>query len=545
VAATPGPHGRVPPLFGAEGWPKCLNPVLDCGDPVWFRATVSNLVLPRLTQWSNAMQLEPSPLIQEVPTLDNGGLTESPFTVTYHLNPKAVWSDGSAITCDDVVFTWDAILNTTGTYSIAGYAVAYGPSGPTRVECPDARTVKVDFNRIDVGWPEFFGGMSGFVLERAAFPSVDAVKPDLKDEMQQSILFSGGPFILKSWSKAQAVLVRNDAYWGKQPSLDEIMFVPRPGPATEATGLLTGDVAAIAPEATNLPFADQFGANPYVKAVGGDGNSVEALWFQLDDPVMRKPLVRQAFAFAMDRDAATKGVAALNDPAAKTNDCGPWIPGQGPWCPATGPFARYAYDPAKADELLTQAGYDCSKVAAGGFCTKHGKPLTVTISASAGDVQEATTVAILEQQALAAGIDIQLRTYTRPGLFFNALPKGDFQVALYSTPPVVDPSVSGLFSCDQIPTPANGYGGGNWDHWCDESASRVMEASDQQLDPAVRASEIQQVGSLLARDLPMLPLFALPNVAAWRTDEIEGVDPSSVSSPYGFFFDVSSWHFAS
>src|SRR5439155_13485338 len=136
-----------------------------------------------------------------------------------------------------------------------------------------------------------------------------------------------------------------------------------------------------------------------------------------DDPVMKNPRVRQAFAFAVDRDAVTKGVAAINNPAARTNDCGPWIPGQGPWCPATGPFARYAYEPAKADDLLIQAGYDCSKVASGGFCTKAGKPLTITVSTTSGDVQRATTVAILEQSALAAGIDIQLRTDLSTNLF--------------------------------------------------------------------------------------------------------------------------------
>jgi ABC-type transport system substrate-binding protein len=53
--------------------------------------------------------------------LDNGGLTESPFTVTYHLNPKAVWHDATPISCADVLFTWLAILNTTGTYSRSGW----------------------------------------------------------------------------------------------------------------------------------------------------------------------------------------------------------------------------------------------------------------------------------------------------------------------------------------------------------------------------------------------------------------------------------------
>ena len=76
-------------------------------------------MFPRLVQWTNDVQQVASDLITEVPSLDNGGITQSPFSVTYHLNDKAIWDDGTPITCDDVNFTWLAILNTTGTYSTA------------------------------------------------------------------------------------------------------------------------------------------------------------------------------------------------------------------------------------------------------------------------------------------------------------------------------------------------------------------------------------------------------------------------------------------
>jgi peptide/nickel transport system substrate-binding protein len=116
-------------VVGVLGLPKCLNPVTDCADDEWYRYTVGALVLPRLMQLSNDMQLEPSALITEVPSLDNGGITSSPFSVTYHLQPNAVWSDGTAITCDDIDFTWKATLNTTGTYATYGYDDVGGTPG--------------------------------------------------------------------------------------------------------------------------------------------------------------------------------------------------------------------------------------------------------------------------------------------------------------------------------------------------------------------------------------------------------------------------------
>ena len=534
-------------IIGAEQWPQCLNPVTDCASASWYLYTIQEFVFPRLMQWSNDVQPTPSALITEVPSVDNQGITQSPFSVTYHLNPKAVWSDGTAITCDDVNFTWLAINNTTGTYSTAGYTTAGGAAGISKVECPDPQTVKLDFNKVYVDWPDLFGGAAGFILEKAAFPNeATATKPDLKSEMNDSISFSGGPWVLQSWDATnQAVLVRNDKYWGQKTYLDQVTFVPREDQATEVSSILSGDVDAIFPQPSNVPFADQFGQNPNVKAIGGDGNFVEALWYNLSDPLMKDPKVREALAYGVDRQAVITGVIALNNPKATVNNCGLWIPGQGPWCADPGSFATYTYDPDKAAQILTSDGYKDDRAGTGYF-TKNGKPLTITISTTAGNVRRATTVSLLQQKALAAGINIQIHTYVPTDLFSNVAPKGDFQVALYAQGPIIDPTVTGSFACAQIPTSANGYGGGNWDHWCNKQADALMQQSDQELDQTKRAQQIQSLAALMAQptELPMLPVDVLPNIAAWRTDKIAGVDPTSLSSPYGFFFGMSSWYAA-
>jgi len=553
-SSAPGATGGGPVkggsiILGAEQWPQCLNPVTDCASASWYLYTIQEFVFPRLMQWSNKVEQQPSALVTEVPTLDNGGITSNPFSVTYHLQPNAVWSDGTPITCDDVDFTWKAILNTTGTYSTYGYdgTDPNGAAGVSKVDCADPTTVKLDFNKIFVDWPDLFGGATGFILEKAPFSSVPGFpdKPDLKGQMTDSIAFSGGPWSVKSWSQDQAVLVRNDKYWGTPTNLDQVTFVPREDQPTEVSSLLSGDVDAIFPQPSNVPFADQFGQNPDVKAIGGNGNFVEALWFQLDDPTMKDLKVRQALSYAVDREAVISGVIGLNNPNAAVNNCGLWIPGQGPWCADPGSFATYTYNPDKAQQLLTSAGYDCKAVADGGFCEKGGKPLTITISTTAGNVRRATTVSLLQAKALAAGINIQIKTYVPTDLFSNIAPQGQFQIALYAQGPIIDPDVSGTFASNQIPTQANGYSGANWDHWRNTQADGIMKAAGQELNADKRATETQDLAKLLAQDLPMLPVDVLPNIAAWRTDKIAGVDPNDLSSPYGFFFGMSTWYVAS
>jgi peptide/nickel transport system substrate-binding protein len=534
-------------VIGAEQWPQCLNPVTDCASASWYLYTIQEFVFPRLGQYSNKTAQEPSALTTEVPSLDNQGITSNPFTVTWHLQPNAVWSDGTPITCDDVAFTWAAILNTTGTYSTYGYDGTGEAAGVSKVECPDPQTVKLDFNKIFVDWFDLFGGATGYILEKSQFSSVPGFpdKPDLKGQMTDSIAFSGGPWTVKSWSQDQAVLVRNDKYWGQKTYLDQVTFVPREDQPTEVSSILSGDVDAIFPQPSNVPFSDQFGNNPNVKAVGGNGNFVEALWFQLDQAPLNNLKVRQAFSYAVDRQAVIQGVIALNNPNAQVNNCGLWIPGQGPWCADPGAFAQYTYNPDKAAQLLTQAGYKDDRANSGFFLDKSGKPLTITISTTAGNVRRATTVSLLQQKALAAGINIQIHTYVPTDLFSNVAPQGQFQIALYAQGPIIDPDVSSDFASNQIPTKANNYSGANWDHWRNTQADALMHSAGQELNVDKRAQETQQLATIMAQDLPMLPVDVLPNIAAWRTDKIAGVDPADVSNPYGFFFAMSTWYAAS
>src|SRR5207249_8438004 len=121
--------------------------------------------------------------------------------------------------------------------------------------------------------------------------------------------------------------------------LDQVTFVPREDQPTEVSSVLSGDVDAIFPQPSNVPFADLFHQNPNVKAVGGNGNFVEALWMQLEDPLMKDPKIRQALAYGIDRQSVITGVIGLNNPSAQVENCGLWIPGQGPWCADPGPFA--------------------------------------------------------------------------------------------------------------------------------------------------------------------------------------------------------------
>src|SRR5439155_6927492 len=115
-----------------------------------------------------------------------------------------------------------------------------------------------------------------------------------------------------------------------------------------------------------------------------------------------------------------------------------------------------------------------------------------------------------------------IKNYDAGVLFNDIAPKGEFTMADYATGGSVDPSVTSTFSCSAIPTAKNGYAGGNWSHWCNAQADRLMTASDRELDTQRRLQDFNQLYALEAKDFVALPLYVLPNVGVWRTDKIAG-----------------------
>jgi len=526
--------------FGAEQWPDCVNPITQCAGASWTYYSVLEYILPRAMQLDLQGNFVASPMLVEAPTLDNGGLVQSPFSVTFNIAPTAVWADGTPITSADFDFTYKAILNTTGTLGTVGY------EDIDSIDTSDPTKAVINFSKVFVDWQDLIGGAFGGVLEKAAFPAENASdKPDLKDEMASEIPFSGGPFILDSWSPDQAVLVRNDKYFGTVANFDKVIMVPRLDQDTEIQSLLTGEVAAIYPQPSDSSLLDRVAGNPAVKAIGGNGTYFEALWFNHASAPLDDVKVREALMYAIDRQSVIDTIIKLNNPDATVLNCGfVSFPGVGPWCGQSPlPFEGFTYDPTKARDLLTADGYDCADTSKP--CTKGGSDLVVEYSTVSTNTRRTTTQQLLKESAVAAGFSFKVANYDAGTLFNDCLPHGCFTMADYAQGGSVDPSVTSIFGCDNIPTADNSFSGQNVNHWCNKDATDLLQASDQELDPAKRLDDLTQVYAAQAADFLSLPLYVLPSVSAWRTDQIAGPIGDYSAHIYGLFFNMNEWYVAS
>ncbi|MFM8776063.1 MAG: ABC transporter substrate-binding protein, partial [Actinomycetota bacterium] len=154
--------------------------------------------------------------------------TTGGMTITYDINPDAVWDDGSPITAADFIATWEASLNTPGSISTSGYdqvtAVAAGASD---------KQVVATLKAVYAPWRGLFGSL----IKAAAVKNTKDVSADFAD----NIPFSGRPYKIKSWSPDQIVYVPNDKYWGTDKAVTKkFVMVPKADSDTEVAAIKAG-----------------------------------------------------------------------------------------------------------------------------------------------------------------------------------------------------------------------------------------------------------------------------------------------------------------
>lgn len=536
---SPQGHKGGAITVGAEQWPDCVNPITSCASGFWTSLQFWN-VLPRLTDYDNKGNAKAGPMAVELPSAANGDLVTSPsFTLKWKINPKAVWDDGTPITSKDVDFTWKAILHTPGAYSTVGYDQI------KNIDTTDPHTAVINFNKPYADWTDLFGGNQFGVLEAAKFPNADKDKPDLSKEMNNGITFSGGPWKQQSFSKTASVFVRNDKFWGHQTLLDRMTWVPKTDQQTEIAGILSGETQVSFPQPSNVSIADQLTKqNPNAKAVGGRGVFYEALWLNLQDSILKDDKVREALFYAVDRQQIVNGLIHLNDPTGQILNCGPFALTGGPFC-QTHPWDKYSYDAAKSLSILKAAGWSCSGVPAKP-CSKGGKTLQLTYRFCNGNQRRGTTFDLVKAKVKPAGFDFKQVTKgsdCASPLFTDTLPKGDYQVADYAQGPIAyDPTPTGNLACDQIPTAANKYGGGNYSRWCDTKATSLMRQTDAEPDLAKRQALLAQLYNIMESEHVLLPIYILPNVTIWRGDKVFGPVGEENTNPLGTFQNADEWY---
>jgi peptide/nickel transport system substrate-binding protein len=508
AAAEPAEGGTV--VYGADQEPEVMNPMVTAGNLFATSIIVEPVLLGAYTV---------TPDFEYVPVLLDGEaeVTEDPFTVTYNIKDEAAWSDGTPITADDFIFTWQTIMNPD--FDITSRD---GYDKITDGEAVDDKTVKFTFSEVFAPYKTLFS-VSNRVLPKHVLEG-----EDFDTVWNDEITIASGPFMFDSWEKGQqATIVRNEEYWGEeQAKIDELVFRFIEDSNTQVQALKGGEIDMFYPQ-PQVDLVEQVTAITDVEAEASAGTVWEHLDFNFAVPPLDQQYVRQAIFQAIDRDAlASQLIQPINPEAEPLNNL-IYVNNQSEYEPH---FDQYEFDPAAAMQLLEENG--CTK-GADGIYTCNGTRLSFRYTTTAGNELRELQLQVIQQQLKAIGVEIVPATGPASDVFANVLPAGPdkawdlFNFAWVGSPDPFGSNSIWLCGGDQ-----------NYNSYCNQQVTDLLNQTNTLVDAEERAATYNEADALMADDIPVVPLYQKPTFFAWRS-AIEG--PQDNPTQVGPTWNAATW----
>lgn len=472
--------------------------------------------------WTYDDQNAPVPvLVSEMPSLENGGISEDGKTITFKLRDDIVWSDGTPITSEDFVFTYEMTMDPNNTVA------SQSPYDEmASVTAPDAQTVVVTFNDVFAPWAATLwkGILPKHVLQ-AEFDSAGSLNESSYNRTPE---VGCGPFNFAEWEAGSfARFVANDNYWLGRPSLDEIFIRFVPDDASQIAALQSGegDLGTFIAY-SDIPSLEEAGVQMFTAFSGYN----EGLYVNLGEkghPALKEQGVRQAIAYGTDREALVNDLLLGRTGVAATYwDNTPFVD------PTIEP---YPYDPAKANELLDAAGWIDSN--GDGTRDKDGVELILKYGTTTREIRKEIQ-AVFQQQLLEVGIGTELINAEN---FFDGYAEGgpaatgELDIFEYSTTVNFPDPHTSEWGCDQIPTDA-APDGSNWQAVCDTDLEALAALESTQVDAAARQETFYQMSRLIFDQAYWIGIYWDPDIwavnARLTNVKISGVTP---------FYNIGEW----
>ena len=505
-------------VFGAEQDIVGFNGALTCCNQFWAAVQVV-------------------PVIRGTYNVDNklrhvldlvSGAKATKTSLSYTIRPDAFWNWGGRklpVTYKDFVYTWQAFVDPKNdVVSRDGYDVITGFTHK------GDRQITFKWKKPYADWQDLFG---------VIYPSQARPGQDFNQIWTRCICgndgkpISDGPFILTNYTKGQGATFKANPFWyGHKPKLKEVDFKIITDTNTEVQSMRGGEVDAINPT---------FGINllPLKSTPGVTFNQVPGLYQEHIDiqfgpkgqPLLRAPWMRQALIMGIDRQAIIKTIYAEMAGATKPLQSLVYYPADASYKPD---FARWTYSPAKALALLKKhcaGGPSAPSSTNSAIFTCSGLKASFRFTWTASNATRTTQEAIIQAQLKQIGIEIVPAPLPANVIFGpTGIPSSNYDLAGFAWVTAADPAgFVADWSCGGLQ---------NYLNYCNRKVTRLLDASNSELDPAKRAKLFQQADAMMAADVPSIPLYARPNPLVWKS-AVTGMknNPSNV----GFSWNMEDW----
>ncbi|OGF62310.1 MAG: hypothetical protein A2Y62_04350 [Candidatus Fischerbacteria bacterium RBG_13_37_8] len=410
---------------------------------------------------------------------------------TFYLRKNVKFHNGETFTADHVIES----------FKIGGFQFG-------KVSKIDDYKIRIVLSEAKPALPITLANLDYFISAKATIEGFN------KDKIPTQV-FGTGPFKFKSWERGKRIVLdKNDAYWGEKAKLDRVIFIPFSENEALLKALLTGaiditdgivsqNIAAIR-QSKSLLFKSEVSLN-YAYMVMNN---------------KRKPFdnvkVRQAIAYAINKKELINKYFLGGQAGMSAKSCMP---------PAMFGFYKdlpdYEFNPAKAKQLLKEAGYpagfQASLTPAGAVRPYMPDPLGIANS--------------IKAQLKQVGIDLTIKPAKSWSDFLSiTLIKMDYDIALLGW--IADTADPYDFLHD--PLSGESIGKYNASGWSNKEFDSLLNLANSE---PLRSVQYYHRAQLIFHDeVPQIPLFHAYQIAAWR----EGVS-GFILHPLGYVILKKVW----
>jgi peptide/nickel transport system substrate-binding protein len=498
--------------------PKNLNVVLNSASPT---LDLAMFIFSWTVRFDNNAHPVPD-AVTEVPTIANGDVSKDGLTLTYKLRPNIKWQDGAPLTCQDMRFTWQVVMNphnnvvTTDGYKDIG-----------SIDCTNPHVAIVHMKRLYAPFLQQLWSENGNapILPEHLLAKYNDDKGSFNTAPFNSMPVGSGPFKVVAWNRGQNVrLVANPNFYLGPPKLKEVIYEILPDENTAVTQLQTHELDMLA-MGSGLKWPDyaRLAADPKngLTAIRVDAFAWAHLDFNLRHPIVSDVAVRRALAYATDRNELINKVAHGSAIPAETDQQPHYS-----WA-YTNDIVHYPFDPEKAKALLDADGW---KVGADGVRVKNGQRLEFTISTQTESTSGRADETVIQRQWREVGVQADVKNAPTSEFFDNSssgiLQGGNYDVALFSWIGAADPDDSAIYSGANLAPH-----GQNAMFWTNHAATAAMTDALNTIDQARRKRDYVIVQQQLALDVPSLIIYFVRFPFVYNTD-LKGFSPSPVISAF-------------
>lgn len=498
--------------------PKNLNPLLNAGTPT---LDISMFVYSWTIRYDQNAHPFPDAL-REIPTVANGDVSKDGLTLKYRLRPKIKWQDGVPVTCNDLKFTWQVVMNTHN-----NVVTTDGYKDIGSIDCSDPNVAVIHMKKLYAPFLQQLWSVNGNapILPEHLLAKYNDDKGSFNTAPYNSLPIGSGPFKVVAWNRGQDVeMVANPDFYLGAPKLKQVIYKILPDENTAMTQLQTHELDVIG-MGTGLrwPQYQALAADPRngVNAVRVDAFSWSHVDFNLKTPIVSDVQVRRAIAYATNRSEIIEKIEHGSAIAADTDQQPHYS-----WAYTTD-VAHYPYDPEKAKALLDAAGW---KVGPDGVRVKDGQRLEFTLSTPTESTGGKANETVLQRQWRDVGIQADIKNYPTAQFFDNSsngtLQGGHYDVALFGWFGAADPDDSAIYSgLNQAPHGQNAM------FWNNPAATEAMTDALKTIDQAKRKHDYTVVQQQLALDVPTIILYFNRMTYVYNKD-LKGFQPSPVISAF-------------